>query len=101
LKRRLSPFQDGLDGNLLAVESAELNAGELPEFLRVTQEKYPAAVALGVAIFPAQRGAELALVTPEGAKERRLSFGGHPELLPRWAVNLTLNWLRRTAKGFD
>jgi nicotinamide-nucleotide amidase len=101
LKRRLSPFQDGQDGNLLAIESAELNAGELPEFLALTQEKYPAAVALGVAIFPAQRVAELALVTPESAKERRLSFGGHPELLPRWTINLALNWLRRAANGFD
>jgi hypothetical protein len=42
---------------------------------------------------------ELALITPEGTTERRLTFGGHPGLLPRWAVNVALNWLRRVAEG--
>jgi molybdenum cofactor synthesis domain-containing protein len=98
LKRRLAGSQDG---NLLAVESAELANGELSEFLISTKEKFRANAALGVAMFPAERVVELALVTPEGARERQLSFGGHPDLLPRWTVNLALNWLRRAAKGFD
>lgn len=98
LKRRLMQSQAE---NLLAVESLELKDGELPGFLLSMQERYNADVALGVAVFPSERAVELALVTPEGTKERRLTFGGHPGLLPRWAVNIALNWLRRTARGFD
>lgn len=98
MHRRLIQSQAG---NLLAVESLELTNGELPEFLFSMKERFNADVALGVAIFPSERAVELALITPEGTKERRLTFGGHPGLLPRWTVNVALNWLRRTARGFD
>lgn len=98
LKRRLAASQAG---NLLAVESLELDNGKLPEFLLATKENFKANVALGIAVFPLERAAELALFTPDGIKERRLTFGGHPGLLSRWSVNLGLNWLRRTARGYD
>ena len=55
--------------------------------------------ALGVAAFPEKRAVELVLITPEGTQERLHTFGGHPDLLSRWAVNNALNWLRRTAEG--
>ena len=53
----------------------------------------------GLRYLPTERAVELVLVTPEETRERRLSFGGHPGLLQRWAVNLALNWLRRSAEG--
>jgi competence/damage-inducible protein CinA-like protein len=87
-------------GNLLAVESVELSkGGDLPVFLKATQEKYGAHAALGVAVFPEKRVVELALITPYETRVRQRSFGGHPGLLPRWTVNVALNWLRRTAEG--
>ena len=97
MKRRLAQSQAA---NLLAVESAELTDGELSSFLKATQEKYGANVALGLAVFPAERTVELALITPEGTRERRLPFGGHPALLPRWTVNIALNWLRQAAEDY-
>jgi hypothetical protein len=71
----------------------------LSAFLKSTQEKHNARAALGVAIFPEKRIAELMIITPDESRVRQLSFGGHPALLPRWAANLGLNWLRRTAQG--
>lgn len=96
LTRRLANVQTT---NLLAVESIELAAGELSKLLKSTQEKHSARAALGIAAFPEKRIVELMLITPDMTKVRQLSFGGHPALLPRWAVNLALNWLRRTAEG--
>ena len=96
LMRRLANIQAE---NLLSVESIDLAEGELPIFLKSTLEKHNARAALGISIYPEKRIAELTLITPDGTKTRQLSFGGHPGLLPRWAVNLGLNWLRRTAEG--
>ena len=98
LKRRLANAQAV---NLLGVESVDLVEGELSAFLRSMREKHNAQAALGLAAFPEKRTVELILITPEGTKERQLSFGGHPALLPRWTVNLALNWLRRAAQGSD
>jgi nicotinamide-nucleotide amidase len=53
-------------------------------------------VALGVAAFPEQRAAEMVLITPRTEKRHRITSGGPPRSLSRWAVNLALNWLRTT-----
>lgn len=98
LTRRLANLQVE---NLLGVESVDLAEGELPAFLKSMQKKHNARAALGIAAFPEKRIVELMLITPDETKVRQLSFGGHPALLPRWAVNLALNWLRRTAEGGD
>ena len=98
LTRRLASTQAS---NLLAVESVELGEGEMPAFLNTLRKKYEARVALGIAAFPEKRTVELALITPKGSQERQRSFGGHPELLSRWAVNLALNWLRKTTEADD
>lgn len=95
LKRKLDNTQSG---NLLGTVSVEVKPGELPTQLDETMRKYNANAGLGISIFPKDRAAELTLITPDGAKSRRLTFGGHPGLLPRWATNLSLNWLRRKAK---
>lgn len=98
LTRRLASLQAS---NLLEVESVDLSAGELSTFLKSVQEKHQTRAALGVAAFPESRTVELALITPDETKARQRTFGGHPGLLSRWAVNLALNWLRRTAQGGD
>jgi nicotinamide-nucleotide amidase len=96
LRRRLVQSQAP---NLLTVETIKLDAGQLSDALKEMQEKYQADAALGVAVFPEERAVEIVLMTPIGAQERRLAFGGHPGLLSRWAVNTTLNWLRQAARG--
>jgi hypothetical protein len=95
LKRRLTNAQAP---NLLAVEAAELAEADLSSHLKSVQEKYNAMAALGIAAFPESRSIELMLITPEKTTERQLTFGGHLGLLPRWAANVALNWLRRTAE---
>ena len=87
--------------NLLAVELAELKPGELSAFLQSVRGKNSALAALGIAAFPETRSVELVLITPEGTQTRQRTFGGHPGLLPRWAVNLGLNWLRLAAQDED
>jgi competence/damage-inducible protein CinA-like protein len=84
--------------NLLAVASFDLKPGELSTTLKTLQAKHNARAALGIAAFPETRIVEMALRTPDGFEERQLSFGGHPALLSRWAVNIGLDWLRRTAE---
>ena len=96
LTRRLANVQTD---NLLGIESVKLAENKLSVFLKETQEKYNARAALGIAAFPEKRMAELMLITPDKTELRQLSFGGHPGLLPRWAVNLSLNLLRRSAEG--
>jgi len=95
LKRRLA---NASASNLIAVEAIETKPGELSTALKKLQSQYNARAALGIAAFPETQTVEMALLTPEGNQERQLSFGGHPALLPRWAVNLALNWLRRRAE---
>jgi competence/damage-inducible protein CinA-like protein len=57
--------------------------------------------ALGVAISEPERTAEMVLITPEGAKSHRITFGGPPSSLARWAANLALNWLRTSIEGIS
>jgi len=96
LKRRLANAQAS---NLLSVESADLAEGELFTCLRAAQEKYATRAAFGVAAFPEKQTIEIMLITPDETLQRERSFGGHPGLLSRWAINLILNWLRCTAQG--
>jgi len=98
LTRRLASTRAS---NLLTVDDADLSEGELSTFLKSVQEKYHARAALGVVALPETRTVKLMLITPDETKDRQHTFGGHPGLLPRWAVNLALNWLRRTAEARD
>jgi nicotinamide-nucleotide amidase len=70
------------DGLMAAARAARRNAGT--------------DIALGVAAFPQQHAAEMVLITPRGEKIHRITYGGPPASLSRWAVNLALNWLRTT-----
>jgi len=115
----VAALESGLDGrlarglsaaqpaNLVAVESpalsevevAALQPGELAARTRELRERSGAKAALGVALFrsESEQAIELHLVTPEGEKSHRLTYGGPPNYSPRWAGNMALNWLRLTA----
>jgi nicotinamide-nucleotide amidase len=72
--------------------------GERPnnllEAARQARDGADADVVLGVAIAEAERTAEMVIITPLDAKSRRMTYGGPPRSLARWAANLALNWLR-------
>ncbi len=109
----LAVLESGLDGrlartlsatqppNLLTVESAALQPGELAARTREVRERSEAKAALGVALFrsKSEQVIELHLILPDDEKSRRLTYGGPPNYSPRWAGNMALNWLRLTAAG--
>jgi nicotinamide-nucleotide amidase len=108
-------LESGLDGrlarglsavqppNLVSVESASLQPGELPERTRQARERHSAQIALGVALFRSENEQviEIHVITPNGEKSRRLTYGGPPNYSPRWAGNMALNWLRRIAAEIE
>jgi competence/damage-inducible protein CinA-like protein len=98
----LTAIESGLDG-LLARKIAHttsipnLKSEALMDTLRAARADSDADAALGVAVYLEERAAEMALITPEGEKTHRIIYGGPPRSLPRWSVNLALDWLRRRA----
>lgn len=109
----LAVLESGLDGrltrslsaaqppNLLTVESAALQPGELAARTREVRERSGAKAALGVALFrsESEQVIELHLIHPDDEKSRRLTYGGPPNYSPRWAANMALNLLRLAAEG--
>ena len=98
----LTAIESGLDGLLAlkiphAVAITDLSPAALMDTLRVARLEANAYVGLGVVLIPEERAAEIALITPKGEKSHRISYGGPPRSLPRWSVNLALDWLRRRA----
>lgn len=98
----LTAIESGLDGLLAlkiphAVAITDLSFAALMDTLRVARLETNADVGLGVVLIPEERAAEIALITPKGEKSHRISYGGPPRSLPRWSVNLALDWLRRRA----
>jgi competence/damage-inducible protein CinA-like protein len=65
--------------------------------LRAARADSKADAALGVAMYLAERAAEIALITPRGEKTHHITYGGPPRSLARWSVNVALDWLRRRA----
>ena len=98
LTRRLSGDRPP---NLVAVESADLQPGELPDRTRQARERHASKVALGVALFASakEQVIEMQIDSIDGNQSRRLTYGGPPKYAPRWAGNLALNWLRQIAGG--
>ncbi len=99
----LTAIELGLDGLLArkiphTASHPDLTPAALMDALRAARAESNADVALGVSIYPDERAAEMALITPHGEKTHRITFGGPPRSLPRWSVNLALNWLRTTAR---
>ena len=107
---KLAVVESGLGGELvrkLAGQAGPFRGGEVfterpePEELQAFMESYRQArgadVGLGVAVYPdgEKQDIYLALSTPEGKREYRRSYGGPPAYAPRWALNLSLDLLRR------
>ncbi|GAB4460825.1 MAG: CinA family nicotinamide mononucleotide deamidase-related protein [Anaerolineales bacterium] len=98
----LTAIESGLDGLLArkiphTASLPDLEPAALMDALRAARADSRADAALGVAIYPNERAAEMALITPHGEKTHRIAYGGPPRSLPRWSVNLALNWLRTAA----
>jgi competence/damage-inducible protein CinA-like protein len=80
----------------------DLQPGSLMHELRAALRHDPAKnTALGIACFVDDMAAELGVITSHGEKSMRLTYGGHPRNLPRWAFNNALNILRLEAQSLD
>ncbi|MCL4274620.1 MAG: hypothetical protein KJZ77_12180 [Anaerolineales bacterium] len=102
----LAAIESGLDGLLArkiphTASIPNLTTDSLREALRAARTESNADVALGVAVFTDERAAEMAMITPKGEKSHRITYGGPPKSLPRWSVNLALNWLRTTMEEME
>jgi competence/damage-inducible protein CinA-like protein len=108
----LVAVESGLDGALmqrlagtqhpawLGGETLEnLNGTKLLDALHAARQARHASTALGVrlTIEGEQQNIHIVLISPQGMKERRLTYGGHPKNAPRWAANMALDWLRLIA----
>jgi len=110
----LTSIESGLDG-LLARKiphtaslpdtstglSASLTPDSLLEALRSAQASAKTDVAVGVAVFPEERSAVMAMITSKGEKSHKITYGGPPKSLPKWSVNLTINWLRTVLEEIE
>ncbi|MBM3182020.1 MAG: competence/damage-inducible protein A [Chloroflexi bacterium] len=81
--------------------SASLTPAALMDALRAARVGSKADLALGVSVYMDERAAEMAMITPKGEKTHRITYGGPPRSLPRWSMNLALNWLRMTLEEMD
>jgi competence/damage-inducible protein CinA-like protein len=93
---------DSMSRRLPNLTSLDLQPGSLMNELRAALKRDPARnAALGIACFVDDMAAELGVITPRGEKSMRITYGGHPRNLPRWAFNNALNMLRLEAQSTD
>lgn len=91
-------------GGLLAtsiprtIASQDFKPPDLAAAVRTARQDSRADVALGLYVDAEQHAADMVLITPRGEKTHRVTYGGPPRSLPRWATNLALNWLRTVAR---
>ena len=102
----LTAIESGLDGLLTrkvphTASLPNLTADTLMQALRSARADSKADIALGLAIFQEERAAEMAMITPKGEKTHRITYGGPLRSLPRWGMNLALNWLRTTLEEME
>ncbi|HCR71324.1 MAG TPA: competence/damage-inducible protein A [Anaerolineae bacterium] len=95
----LTAVESGLDGLLIrkiknAASFPNLTPDSLMDALRSAQASAKTDVAVGVAVFSEERSAVMAMITSKGEKSHKITYGGPPKSLPKWSVNLTINWLR-------
>jgi molybdopterin-biosynthesis enzyme MoeA-like protein len=102
---KLTAIESGLDGTFHVARALRsphtaslpnLTVDSLTQALRAAQADSQADVALGVASHLEERSADMLMILPTGEKTQRITYGGPPRSLPRWAMNLALNWLRTT-----
>ncbi len=69
----------------------------LPDILRATCASRQAQAGLGVILLPGEtrQTLHIALLTPEEERQVVRTYGGPPQLAPRWGVNLSLDLLRK------
>lgn len=79
---------------------SEVPTETLADGTESTRKEYGASSAVGVSY--SQEGEkqdiQILLVTPQGEVERTLAYGGHPGNARRWAANMALDILRRSAQ---
>jgi len=75
----------------------DLAPGQLAQEMETLRRETGAVASLGIGAFSDEMAIELCLHTPEGSQERRLTYGGHPRNLPRWALNTGMHLLRAAA----
>jgi nicotinamide-nucleotide amidase len=97
----LTTIESGLDGLLArrvphTVSLPNLTVDSLTQALRTAQADSRANIALGVTVYPEARAADLVMISADGERIQHITYGGPPRSLPRWAMNLALNWLRTT-----
>ncbi len=91
-------------GGLLAgsiprtIASQDFKPTALLDAVRTARADTNSDVALGVSVDADQHATDMVLITPRGEKTHRITYGGPPRSLPRWATNLALNWLRTIAQ---
>ena len=61
------------------------------------RQAHSAHVGLGVALYPMENRQDvlIILITPDGEEKIKRPYGGPPQYAPRWAINQTLNILRK------
>jgi competence/damage-inducible protein CinA-like protein len=99
----LIAVEKGAQGLLAAsvprtISLPEAGPASLMDAAREARRDSGADVALAVMVLAEERAAQMVLITPHGEKSHSVTYGGPPRSLPRWAVNLALNWLRTTAE---
>ncbi|MGA7193744.1 MAG: CinA family nicotinamide mononucleotide deamidase-related protein [Anaerolineales bacterium] len=99
----LTAIESGLDGLLArklpqVASFPDLTAVSLMDELRIARIDSNADIALGVTVHKEDHSAEMALITARGEKTHHITYGGPPRSLPRWAMNVALNWLRTVAQ---
>lgn len=97
----LTAIESGLDGLLArkvphTASLPDLDPAALMQALRAARADSKADLALGVSVYMDERAAEMAMITHKGEKTHHITYGGPPRSLPRWSMNLALNWLRMT-----
>jgi nicotinamide-nucleotide amidase len=98
----LTAIESGLEGLLArkvphAISIPDLQSSDLMDALRKARSEANVDVALGIVANVPERTADFALILPRGEKTHHITYGGPPRSVPRWAVNLALDWLRRRA----
>lgn len=102
----LTAIESGLNGILTrkiphTASIPNLNPDQLLEATRAARTESKEDIALGVSVYTDDRSAEMALITTRSEKTHRITYGGPPRSLPKWAMNLALNWLRMTIEELD
>jgi nicotinamide-nucleotide amidase len=102
----LTAIESGLNGLLArkiphTASFPSLTPEALIQALRAARADSKADIALGVSVYMEERAAEMAMISSKGEKTHRITYGGPPKSLPRWSMNLALNWLRTTLEEMN